>query len=311
MARRVLLPPDEPATAEGIRAGGWWHETDDGHKLVCDLCPRGCALAGATAGSASCGRTWAAEWSRRPTAAAPASASIRSRRSRSTISIPARRSCRSARPAATWAASSARTGRSRSRGEVEPLQRGGRPGGRSPQAALRTGLPQRGLHLQRPGDLGRVRDRHGPGLPRAWASRPWRSPPATSRRRPGEPFLRGDGRGQRRSQGLHRRLLLEADRRPPRPGARHARAGWSTRRDVWVEITNLIIPQANDSADELRRDVRLDRRGAAARRAGALHGLSSRFPPERPRARRRRRRWPRPTRSPRQAGIRITSTRAT
>lgn len=44
MSRMVLAPPQEPATAEGIRSGGWWHEADDGRRLVCDLCPRACAL---------------------------------------------------------------------------------------------------------------------------------------------------------------------------------------------------------------------------------------------------------------------------
>ncbi len=44
MARTVTLPPDQPATAEGVKPGGWWHESDGG-KLVCDLCPRACALA--------------------------------------------------------------------------------------------------------------------------------------------------------------------------------------------------------------------------------------------------------------------------
>lgn len=44
MSRIVTLPPNEPARGDGIRAGGWWHESADGRKLVCDLCPRACAL---------------------------------------------------------------------------------------------------------------------------------------------------------------------------------------------------------------------------------------------------------------------------
>jgi pyruvate formate lyase activating enzyme len=43
MPSSVLLPPDEPATPEGIKSGGWWHESGDG-RLTCDLCPRSCAL---------------------------------------------------------------------------------------------------------------------------------------------------------------------------------------------------------------------------------------------------------------------------
>jgi len=30
MARTVTLPPDQPATAEGVKPGGWWHESDGG-----------------------------------------------------------------------------------------------------------------------------------------------------------------------------------------------------------------------------------------------------------------------------------------
>ena len=54
--------------------------------------------------------------------------------------------------------------------------------------------------------------------------------------------------------------------------------------DVWVEITNLVIPQANDTADELRRMCDWIVKELGAGRAGALHGLSPRFPPDRPRA---------------------------
>ena len=41
------------------------------------------------------------------------------------------------------------------------------------EVARRERLPQRGLHLQRPGDLRRVRDGHRRRLPRAAACRPW------------------------------------------------------------------------------------------------------------------------------------------
>jgi AmmeMemoRadiSam system radical SAM enzyme/AmmeMemoRadiSam system protein B/AmmeMemoRadiSam system protein A len=43
MSRIVVLPPDEPATADGIKPAGWWHEADGG-RIVCDLCPRACRL---------------------------------------------------------------------------------------------------------------------------------------------------------------------------------------------------------------------------------------------------------------------------
>ena len=45
MSQTTVLPPESAVTAEGVKAGGWWHESDDGGKVLCDLCPRGCSLA--------------------------------------------------------------------------------------------------------------------------------------------------------------------------------------------------------------------------------------------------------------------------
>ncbi len=46
MPRSVGLPPDEPATADGSRTAGWWHDAEEGGgKIVCDLCPRACHIA--------------------------------------------------------------------------------------------------------------------------------------------------------------------------------------------------------------------------------------------------------------------------
>ena len=45
MPRSVDLPPDEEHTPDGTRAAGWWHESEDGRELICDLCPRRCVLA--------------------------------------------------------------------------------------------------------------------------------------------------------------------------------------------------------------------------------------------------------------------------
>ena len=44
MPRRVELPPDIEAGPDGVKPAGWWHETDDGEALVCDLCPRACVI---------------------------------------------------------------------------------------------------------------------------------------------------------------------------------------------------------------------------------------------------------------------------
>lgn len=42
MARHVELPPSSQVTSDGSCPAGWWHEEDG--KVVCDLCPRGCRL---------------------------------------------------------------------------------------------------------------------------------------------------------------------------------------------------------------------------------------------------------------------------
>jgi len=44
MVRRVALPPPEPPLADGARIGGWWHETEEPGRIHCDLCPRACVL---------------------------------------------------------------------------------------------------------------------------------------------------------------------------------------------------------------------------------------------------------------------------
>ena len=44
MPRSVSLPPDEEPAPDGMRTAGWWHESEDGQKLFCDLCPRECVI---------------------------------------------------------------------------------------------------------------------------------------------------------------------------------------------------------------------------------------------------------------------------
>ena len=73
-----------------------------------------------------------------------------------------------------------------------------------------------------PGHLRRVRDGHGRRLPRA-GHQDGGGHRGLHRRRGAARVLREDGRGQRRPQGLHRRVLREALRRAPAAGARHAR----------------------------------------------------------------------------------------
>ena len=43
MSARTVVNPPVGSTANGQKLGGWWHETDDG-RMICDLCPRECNL---------------------------------------------------------------------------------------------------------------------------------------------------------------------------------------------------------------------------------------------------------------------------
>ena len=222
MSLKVVLPPDEPPDpgrhqARRLVARIGRRPTADLRPLPARLPPRARAIAG----SASSARTATAGSSRPPTAAAPASASTRSRRSRSTSSIPARRSSRSARPAATWAASSARTGPPRKSREVE--------------AACEAAAP-RGHRRAPPSELGCRSVAFTYNDPIVWAeyaidtARACRAAGRQDRgghvrlHHAGGPrgVLRVHGRGQRRSEGVHRGVLPEALRRPPGAGARYA-----------------------------------------------------------------------------------------
>ena len=45
MGRVVTLPPEEPPASDGAMPGGWWHGLDEPPRVVCDLCPRSCHIA--------------------------------------------------------------------------------------------------------------------------------------------------------------------------------------------------------------------------------------------------------------------------
>ena len=160
----------------------------------------------------------------------------------------------------------------------------------SPTAARAARLPQRGVHLQRPGDLPGVRDRRRRRLPRA--------------RHQG-------GRGHRRlhrAPSARRELYAHMDAANVdlkaftedfyrQVARRRTCSRCSTRcvylrheTDVWFEITTLLIPGHNDSDDEIDAECALDRRAPRARRAAALHRVPPRLQDARRAAARRRRR---------------------
>jgi AmmeMemoRadiSam system radical SAM enzyme/AmmeMemoRadiSam system protein B/AmmeMemoRadiSam system protein A len=44
MPRVVTTPPERPADADGTKAGGWWQESEDAGRVLCGVCPRACGL---------------------------------------------------------------------------------------------------------------------------------------------------------------------------------------------------------------------------------------------------------------------------
>jgi len=44
MAHIIKNPLSQLVVAEGAMAGGWWHEDESDNRIVCDLCPRACSL---------------------------------------------------------------------------------------------------------------------------------------------------------------------------------------------------------------------------------------------------------------------------
>ncbi len=44
MARGALLPPGAGLLPDGAKLGGWWRETEESGRILCELCPRACHL---------------------------------------------------------------------------------------------------------------------------------------------------------------------------------------------------------------------------------------------------------------------------
>ena len=91
------------------------------------------------------------------------------------------------------------------------------------RAAEGARLPQRRLHLQRPDDLPRVRDRRRGGLPRARARAPSRSPPATSARSRGETSTAHIDAANVDLKAFTEKFYRESRGAAPPAGARHPR----------------------------------------------------------------------------------------
>jgi AmmeMemoRadiSam system radical SAM enzyme/AmmeMemoRadiSam system protein B/AmmeMemoRadiSam system protein A len=44
LLRQIDLPPEDGVLPDGARLGGWWHDAEGENRIVCDLCPRECRL---------------------------------------------------------------------------------------------------------------------------------------------------------------------------------------------------------------------------------------------------------------------------
>ena len=44
MSRQVSAPPPGGLRADGTLSGGWWHDAPESGRIICDLCPRACSL---------------------------------------------------------------------------------------------------------------------------------------------------------------------------------------------------------------------------------------------------------------------------
>ena len=121
-------------------------------------------------------------------------------------------------------------------------------------AAERARLPERRLHLQRPGDLPRVRDRRRRRLPRARASGRWPSPPATSAPSRAREFYAHMDAANVDLKAFTEDFYQQALRRPPRSRCSTRSSTSSTRPTVWFEITTLADPRR----ERLRRRARRD-----------------------------------------------------
>ena len=281
MLRSVTTPPESATASAGIRAGGWWHESDDGSDWFA-IFARGAASAAGRPGvllrSAKPRRADRFHHLRpqhrllhRPDReeAAP---SVLSRHGRPFLRHAGLQPGLQVLPELDHVAS-----RATSR----------RPAKQAPPQAIAAAAQQLGcrsvaftyndpiIWAEYAIDTAKAC--------RALASRRWRSPRATSRRPPASGVLRGHGRRQRRPERIHRAILPRYCGGQLEARARHAPLAGRSESQVWLEITNLIIPQANDSPDEIDADVPVDCRRVGIRRAVALLCVPSRFQTDRSR----------------------------
>ena len=143
----------------------WWHESDDGTRLICDLCPRHCALRPGDRGFCFVrenrdGKVVSTTYGRStgfcidPIEKKPLNQFYPGTAVLSFGTPGCNLGCTFCQ---NWTMSRSKN--------VEAACETGRAAGHR-RGRQTTRLPQRGLHLQRSDHLGGIRHRHGPGVPR-------------------------------------------------------------------------------------------------------------------------------------------------
>ena len=274
MSRTTVLPPQSAATADGVKLGGWWHESDDFSKVVCDLCPRGCSLPEGQRGFCFVrqnrqGQMVTTTYGRStgfcidPIEKKPLNHFYPGSSVLSFGTAGCNLGCKFCQ---NWEISKSREiDALGEKADPETVARAARQlGCRSVAFTYNdpvvwaeyaidcAGLP-RGGHQDRGGDGG-LHHALGP-----------------------QDVLCGDGRGKRGPQGLHGGFLSGADQRASRPGAGHAALA-GARDERVAGSDHLLIPGKNDYDDDLKRMCGVAGRGPGSRRAAAFHGLPSRLP---------------------------------
>ena len=255
-------PGDPPATWPGR----WWHALDDG-RIQCDLCPRECRLhegqrglcfVRAREGDAIVSTTYgrSSGYCVDPIEKKPLNHFLPGSSVLSFGTAGCNLTCKFCQ---NWDISKSR--------DLDTLADTAMPAGHRPRRRA-PGLRERGVHLQRSGDLRRVRDRHGRRVPGAWdphcgGERGLHQPRAACR------VLSPHGRGQHRPQGLHRGLL---------PPYLRCRAGRRARDDRVRRHPDRHVVGAHDTGDPRAQRLRVgagrdDPLGRGALRTRRPHAL--------------------------------------
>ena len=259
----------------------WWHESSDGQRLICDLCPRHCALRPGERGFCFVrenrdGQVVSTTYGRStgfcidPIEKKPLNQFYPGTPVLSFGTAGCNLGCKFCQ---NWTMSRVarrrgrlRTGRSR------------RPSPPPPSSSAAAAWPS--PTTIRSSGPNTPSTPPGPAMP--WASRPWPSPPATSPTTPAPAFYEPMDAANVDLKGFTDEFYREYCGGRLQPVLDTLR--WLVHESqTWVEITNLIIPQANDSPDEIRRMCQWIADGAGAGRAAAFLGVPSRFQADRSR----------------------------